>query len=177
MEPQVLIHVWSSLCEHQKAIQMRRDQWSLPVVICSYLWNVKVFFSSLEQRWRAAHNAKLFQLRPQEAKIHIGRNRPIHTMTQLTRHNRKRHQHRACNNTKGGQRIRKPKLKFSCEAVYSSKLPRTDAILPFHLQRTDSLGSILKRLREIREPQYDMWQSDPASAVNVSICVLSNTSL
>ena len=134
-------------------------------------------FFSLEQRWRAAHNAKLFQLRPQEAKIHIGRNRPIHTMTQLTRHNRKRHQHRACNNTKGGQRIRKPKPKFSCEAVYSSKLPRTDAILPFHLQHTDSLGSILKRLREIREPQYDMWQSDPASAVNVSICVLSNTSL
>jgi len=48
----------------------------------------------------------------------------------------------------------------------SQCLNRLITLKPY-VKRTDSLGSILKRLREIREPQYDMWQSDPASAVNI----------
>jgi len=48
----------------------------------------------------------------------------------------------------------------------SQCLNRLITLKPY-VKRTDSLGSILKRLRGIREPQYDMWQSDPASAVNI----------
>jgi len=48
----------------------------------------------------------------------------------------------------------------------SQCLNRLITLKPY-VKLTDSWGSVLKRLREICEPQYDMWQSDPASAVDI----------
>jgi hypothetical protein len=47
----------------------------------------------------------------------------------------------------------------------------------FHLQCTDSWDSVLKRFLPTCEPQYDIWNCNPAKAVTVSICWLSSTSL